>query len=106
MTLNVSVSEEHCILSDERQETATWWVNLTRISSIHHITTYYMTGTTEWGMSFIHILDLCLSTRFYFNWLGEDDRFVLYVYLIQQCSTVYECKQFNVMQNIFKENDM
>nr|XP_022310034.1 neurogenic locus Notch protein-like [Crassostrea virginica] len=51
MTLNVSVSEEHCILSDERQETATWWVNLTRISSIHHITTYYMTGTTEWGPS-------------------------------------------------------
>ena len=63
-TLNLNVSEEDCVLSDERQENATLWVNLTRICSIHHITIYYMTGTKKWGMSFIHILDLCLSTRF------------------------------------------
>ena len=64
MKINLSVPDEHCVISDERQETATWLVNLTRISSIHHIIVYYMTGTTEWGMSFIYILDLCLSTRF------------------------------------------
>ncbi|XP_078330559.1 uncharacterized protein LOC111115548 [Crassostrea virginica] len=49
VTTYLNASEEHCVLSDERQETATWWVNLTRISSIHHITIYYMTGKTEWG---------------------------------------------------------
>lgn len=64
MTLYLNVSEEHCILSDERQETATWWVNLAKISSIHHIKIYYMTGKTEWGMLFIFILDLCFATRF------------------------------------------
>lgn len=64
VTTYLNASEENCVLSDERQETATWWVNLTRISSIHHITIYYMTGKTEWGMSFIHLLDLYLSTRF------------------------------------------
>ena len=63
-TFNMSAPGEHCVISEEREETATWWVNLTRISSIHHITIYYMTGTTEWGMSFIHKIGLCLSTRF------------------------------------------
>lgn len=64
ITSYLNASEENCVLSNEREETATLWVNLTRIRSIHHITIYYMTGTTEWGMSFIHILDLCLSSRF------------------------------------------
>lgn len=39
-----------CVLSDP-QITATWWVNLTSIHSIHHITIYFMTGTNPWGPS-------------------------------------------------------
>lgn len=48
--LNQSDYEDHCVLSDERKQTATWWVNLTSISSIHHIRAYYMTGKQKWGM--------------------------------------------------------
>lgn len=33
------------------RETATWWVNLTDIRSIHHITIYYMIGLRPWGMN-------------------------------------------------------
>lgn len=31
------------------EETPTWWVNLTNILSIHHITIYFMTGNFPWG---------------------------------------------------------
>lgn len=40
-----------CVVSSAR-ETATWWVNLTSIHSIHNITVYYMTGNKPWGMGF------------------------------------------------------
>ena len=50
MKLNPSDPEDHCVLSDDRKQTATWWVNLTSISSIHHIMAYYMTGKKEWGV--------------------------------------------------------
>lgn len=50
LKLNESDFEDHCILSAERKETATLWVNLTRIISIHHIILFYMTDNTEWGM--------------------------------------------------------
>lgn len=33
------------------RETATWWVNLTGIRSIHHINIYYMVGERPWGMN-------------------------------------------------------
>lgn len=37
--------------SSEPQQTATWWVNLTSIQSIHHITMFYLTGNNKsWGM--------------------------------------------------------
>ncbi|XP_065932848.1 uncharacterized protein [Magallana gigas] len=39
-----------CAGSDWRQ-TATWWVNLTTIHSIHHITIYFMTNNKPWGPS-------------------------------------------------------
>ncbi|XP_065942508.1 uncharacterized protein [Magallana gigas] len=39
-----------CVISTTR-ETATWWVNLTSIHSIHHITVYYMTNNKSWGAS-------------------------------------------------------
>ena len=36
--------------SSEPQQTATWWVNLTSIRSIHHITIFYVTGNKPWVM--------------------------------------------------------
>lgn len=33
------------------KETATWWVDLTDIRSIHHITFYFMIGLRPWGMN-------------------------------------------------------
>lgn len=38
-----------CAVSAGR-ETATWWVNLTKIRSIHHINIFYMMGKKTWGM--------------------------------------------------------
>nr|XP_034334886.1 multiple epidermal growth factor-like domains protein 10 [Crassostrea gigas] len=37
-----------CVVS-AGSDTATWWVNLTSIYSIHHITIYYRTEGTTWG---------------------------------------------------------
>ena len=39
-----------CSLSAGNQRTATWWVNLGSILSIHHITIYYRTDNVAWGM--------------------------------------------------------
>ncbi|XP_065943736.1 uncharacterized protein [Magallana gigas] len=39
-----------CALSRSGQ-TATWWVNLTTIHSIHHITIYFTTNNKPWGPS-------------------------------------------------------
>ena len=39
-----------CSLSADNQRTATWWVNLGSVLSIHHITIYYRTDNVEWGM--------------------------------------------------------
>lgn len=33
------------------RETATWWVDLTDILSIHHINIYYTVGERPWGMN-------------------------------------------------------
>lgn len=38
-----------CVLSENDQRTATWWVNLTSIHSIHHITIYYRTDNVTWS---------------------------------------------------------
>ena len=46
---NLSWQGGQCAISKNNQHKATWWVNLTRILSIHHITVYYRTGNTEWG---------------------------------------------------------
>ncbi|XP_078327318.1 uncharacterized protein LOC144623098 [Crassostrea virginica] len=45
---NLTYSGGQCMLSGGG-ETATWWVNLTSILSIHHITIYYMTHNAPWG---------------------------------------------------------
>ena len=47
---NLSVWGGQCVISGDKMQTATWWVNLTSILSIHHITVYYRTGNVEWGM--------------------------------------------------------
>nr|XP_034320243.1 receptor-type tyrosine-protein phosphatase zeta-like [Crassostrea gigas] len=39
-----------CSFSNGNQ-TATWWVNLTSVHSIHHITIYFMTDNRTWGSS-------------------------------------------------------
>lgn len=47
---NLTWDGGQCSASAAR-ETATWWVNLTGIRSIHHITIYYMVGQRPWGIS-------------------------------------------------------
>lgn len=39
-----------CSASEPNKYTATWWVNLTNIHNIHHITIFYVTGNETWGM--------------------------------------------------------
>ncbi|XP_065935430.1 uncharacterized protein [Magallana gigas] len=38
-----------CVVSGDEKKTATWWVDLTRVHSIHHITIHYMTNNKNWG---------------------------------------------------------
>ena len=46
---NLSIWSGQCVTSDKGKQTATWWVNLTSILSIHHITIYYKTENVPWG---------------------------------------------------------
>nr|XP_022305244.1 receptor-type tyrosine-protein phosphatase epsilon-like [Crassostrea virginica] len=48
---NLSVWAGQCVISGEDKHTASWWVNLTNILSIHHVTIYYRTGNVPWGSS-------------------------------------------------------
>nr|XP_022308538.1 receptor-type tyrosine-protein phosphatase gamma-like isoform X3 [Crassostrea virginica] len=48
---NLGWKGEECVLSEVAQRTATWWVNLTSILSIHHITIYYRTENAPWGIN-------------------------------------------------------
>ena len=50
---DTSIWGEQCVVSKNGNQVALWWVNLTRISSIHHIQIYYVTGRKMWGMSFL-----------------------------------------------------
>lgn len=38
-----------CVISGDKRQNATWWVNLSSIVSIHHIIIYYRTGNVKWG---------------------------------------------------------
>ena len=49
-----------CVISADRQYSATWWVNLTEVLSIHHITIYYRTGNLSFGMLFFLITSILL----------------------------------------------
>lgn len=46
---NLHWSGGQCAISALEEETATWWVHLGRIHSIHHITLYYRTENDYWG---------------------------------------------------------
>ena len=46
---NLSFFSGQCVISANEKQTATWWVNLTSILSIHHITIYYRTENVAWG---------------------------------------------------------
>ncbi|XP_078327385.1 uncharacterized protein LOC111112168 isoform X1 [Crassostrea virginica] len=46
---NLSVWGGQCVISDVDKKTATWWVNLTSILSIHHMRIYYRIGNAPWG---------------------------------------------------------
>lgn len=47
-----------CVVSEDKHRTATWWVNLTSIHSIHHITIFYRTDNTNYGMLYVIFLHL------------------------------------------------
>ena len=38
-----------CAISADNKTTATWWVNLTSILSINHVTVQYRTDYNRWG---------------------------------------------------------
>ncbi|XP_062582655.1 scavenger receptor class F member 1-like [Saccostrea cucullata] len=46
---NLSAFGGQCAISGSRRNTATWWVNLTSIHSIHDIRVYYRTDNLPWG---------------------------------------------------------
>lgn len=47
---DLSSAGGQCVISANNKQTATWWVNLTSILSIHNITIYYRTDNVTWGM--------------------------------------------------------
>ena len=51
---NLDVWGGQCVVSENNRQTATWWVNLTRIYAIHHIKIYYRTGNINWGMEHLN----------------------------------------------------
>lgn len=47
---NLSIWGGQCVTSGNEKQTATLWVNLGSILSIHHITIFFRTGNAPWGM--------------------------------------------------------
>lgn len=52
---NLRFDGGECVVSANGQTTATWWVNLTSIHSIHHIVIYYRTDNVPWRMYLFYI---------------------------------------------------
>lgn len=46
---NLRYDGGQCTVSADGHQTATWWVNLTSLHSIHHITIYYRTDNVAWS---------------------------------------------------------
>lgn len=53
---DLSANGGQCVISVNEKQTATWWVNMTRILSIHHIIIYYRTDNVPWGMYIRNII--------------------------------------------------
>nr|XP_034320846.1 uncharacterized protein LOC105334720 isoform X5 [Crassostrea gigas] len=49
LTSDLSAFGGECVVSKDNHRTAIWWVNLTSIHSIHHITIFYRTDNTNYG---------------------------------------------------------
>lgn len=71
-----------CAISAGR-DTATWWVNLTGIRSIHHINIFYMIGKRPWGISTFFYSDAQMT------WL-DDRNTVWHFYSNQVIQIVYD----------------
>ena len=64
---DLSIWGKQCVVSANARHTATWWVNLINISSIHHITIFFRTGNYVWGMLDRRLFDvryICKSFLF------------------------------------------
>lgn len=73
---NMAWDGGQCAVSAEKKETAIWWVNLTRIHSIHHITIYFMTNNMAWGAVFFNLYLLLFKLFFnitQFTWYTLSD---------------------------------
>ena len=55
---NVSVWGGQCAYSDDGQETAIFWINLTRIYNIYSIDITYMRGDSPWGLFIVYFFYL------------------------------------------------
>lgn len=58
LTSDLSAFGGECVVSKDNHSTAIWWVNLTSIHSIHHITIFYRTDNTNYGMLYVIFLHL------------------------------------------------
>lgn len=81
-----------CAVSEDKHRTATWWVNLTSIHSIHHITIFYRTDNTNYGM--LHVIFLHFKVAYIF----------IYNESVLHCTlSINQCAVF-VLRGIIKRN--
>lgn len=59
---NLSFNGGQCSSSVAGKQTATWWVNLTKIYNIHHIRIYFLKSKYEWGMVIFNCCPLITYT--------------------------------------------
>ena len=61
---NTYIWGDQCVVSENGKTIALWRVDLTRISSIHHIVIYYVTGRRMWGMYFFTCAEITILSIF------------------------------------------
>lgn len=60
---NMSWFGGQCAVSASNKRTATWWVNLTSINSIHHINIYYIKGSAPRTHRIYNLCDFQLKKK-------------------------------------------